>query len=131
MMRVVGAGVVVLGTGPSVLAITRGLALDDLGFPGGRRDSEDSSAAVTAARELYEETGMVVEPEALVYVGYGPTPTGGVFVVYTPREIVSWPAVLRSEPFEGFVGWHPPAALRSTQARHGTFQGHILERLGL
>jgi len=130
-MRIVGAAVAIVGPDLRVLAITRGYALEDVGFPGGHRDASDRSGRQTAARELYEETGVVVDPAALDYVGQNRTQSGGVFVVYAPREIVSWPAVLRSEPFEGFVGWTSPTALRSPYARHGAFQGRILQRLGL
>jgi 8-oxo-dGTP pyrophosphatase MutT (NUDIX family) len=108
-----------------VLAISRGLDIHDLGLPGGRSDPEDRSARHTAARELYEETGVEVYAPRLQYLASNVNHHGGTYVVFLAREIVSWPATLRSTPFEGYVGWHSPEALLAPGVTHRAFYRKI------
>lgn len=121
MIAAKGAAVVIVNQG-RVLAISRGLDRTKLTFPGGGTDRADRNPRETAARELFEETGVVVEPGHLQYVDQN-----NGFVVYTPMNIRSWPNELRSTPFEGFVGWHEPYELLSS--RHGAFQGRVLQKV--
>jgi len=123
-----GAGVLVIRTG-RVLAISRGHDRHDLGFPGGHKDTGDPSHRYTAARELWEETGIVVHPGRLRFIMMEQTRSGGIYALFEPTSIVSWPRTLRSKPFEGYVGWHRPEELCSPHARHGEFQCRVLRKV--
>lgn len=130
MSTVVGAGVLVL-RGDRVLAISRGRQRSNLGLPGGRVDPTDSNPRHTAARELVEETGVQVRAPRLRFLAASPTPQGGIYVAYLASEIVSWPSVLRSTPFEGYVGWHRPEELLRPEVTHRIFHRRLFTQIGL
>lgn len=124
--RATAASVLVLARDERILGITRGFDMRDIGLPGGRAEASDASAAHTASRELREETGVLVAPETLQ-----------VLVVkewhqtFWAPEVTSWPPVLASRPFEGFVGLWPPEAFVSPECRHGEPTGELFRQLGL
>jgi 8-oxo-dGTP pyrophosphatase MutT (NUDIX family) len=125
--RTGGAGVFLPTPDGRVLGISRGTNLKDLTFPGGRRDPEDASLAHTAARELQEETGVVVAPEDLQLI----LEDKGRTTFYAPYEAASWPAKLRSQPFEGYVALWPPAAFYGSGCQWADHQLAVIEAYGL
>jgi ADP-ribose pyrophosphatase YjhB (NUDIX family) len=57
--------VVVVPRAAQYAVIARGFNTRDINFPGGYKDPEDATPADTAARELYEETGLMTTAEFL------------------------------------------------------------------
>lgn len=109
-----------------VLGITRGLNAADRVIPGGGVDPADPTTAHTAARELREETGVVVRPEDLRLVLE--TERHASYVLHGPAQ---WPWRLESRPFEGWVGlWHPSAFLAPT-CSYREHTRAVFGRLGL
>lgn len=109
-----------------VLGITKGLDTSDITFPGGRSEAQDPSAAHTAARELREETGVVVRPESLV-----PLVQNGIHTTFYATEVESWPDQLSSKPFEGFVGLWPAEAFVGPGCRYAEQQAHAMQMVGV
>lgn len=66
-------GRVAVVEGDGVLLVELGVGVDagSWALPGGRLEPDDSSPRAGAARELAEETGLVVDPDALSYLGEG------------------------------------------------------------
>lgn len=112
-----------------VLAISRGDDVWDWGFPGGTAENHlDCTIADTAFRELEEETGVVAGELSLLHRA----PSGTHCVTTFVAEVVDeWPAVLRSEPFEGYVAWVKPDVLVATTCRYRKHARVILEKAGL
>ncbi len=130
MTRVIGAGVLLV-SGQRILAISRGLDRANLGLPGGHVDPSDANARHAAGRELSEETGVQVYAPRLRYLASNRAHKGGTFVVFLAQEIVSWPSVLRSVPFEGFVGWHHPDDLLRPGVTYRDFHRRLFTKIGL
>ena len=64
-------GRVAVVEGDSVLLVELGVDAGSWALPGGRLEPADPSPRAGAARELAEETGLVVDPDALSYLGEG------------------------------------------------------------
>lgn len=64
-MTIRTAGVVVVVPDGRVLGITRSFDLQNVEIPGGHSEPTDPSLAHAAARELAEETGVLVDPQML------------------------------------------------------------------
>jgi len=84
-------------------------------FPGGKQDPEDDSAAHAGARELQEETGISVAPDALEHVGRWITPEESPLRYNTQYFLVELPegqqpdvAVSEGELIDSL--WASPAA---------------------
>jgi 8-oxo-dGTP pyrophosphatase MutT (NUDIX family) len=128
-MNVIAAGVLIVQSG-KVLAISRGLDRANLTIPGGHVEKSDRNVRHAAARELHEETGVVVHPPRLRYLRANPSERGH-YVAYFAPEIISLPTILRSIPFEGFVGWHHPQKLLRPEVFHRDFYRQIFKQIGL
>jgi 8-oxo-dGTP diphosphatase len=76
-------------------------------FPGGKVESGEAPRHALA-RELAEELGIAVDPEALAAVGFaeGPLGQGGsiVILLYACRRWTGEPRCLEAEA----IGWHLP-----------------------
>jgi len=123
------AVVVVLNQDGYVLAISRGGDVWDWGFPGGHAEPlQDCTIADAAFRELEEETGVVAGELELLGEGRSGS---CVVTTYLAEVVDEWPQVLRSEPFEGYVGWVRPEALVAPTCRYRVHAREILVNLGL
>ncbi len=109
-----------------ILAVSRGKDTRDWGMPGGWIEP-DEDPAQAAARELYEETGIIVKPEDLraIYFQAG-------CMTFTPDGPIQMPkGRLFSEPFEGYVDWVEPAAIACPACSFGPTNQRMLIDLGL
>jgi 8-oxo-dGTP pyrophosphatase MutT (NUDIX family) len=100
------SAVVVVSNGHNdVLAISRGFNLRDPALPGGDSEPFDEGPAQTAARELYEETGLRAKEVRCIdrWTGERGQP---VFVFYIPQ----WSGKLRTSS-EGKPFWTQPKNL--------------------
>lgn len=119
------AAVLVLDEAKNCLAISRGRDQTDWNLPGGYAEPGETPHQ-TAIRELYEETGITVTPSNLeLAYEHHDTP---VFIV---RDYFRWPADLRSQPFEGYVGWKPPAVLCRPSSSFHKHHRRLFSQLGL
>ena len=110
-----------------ILGISRGLAVANIALPGGHVEPYDPSLAHAAARELHEETGVVVDPGALLPVLQGGSPRCPC-TAFVSRE-AQIPEVLESVPFEGFVGWHPPSVFLRRRSSYRAYQQQLFQLL--
>ncbi len=108
-----------------VLALSRGFNLRDPAFPGGDSEEGDETPALTAVRELYEETGLrAVELRCMdQWVGDRGQP---VFAFYTPK----WRGKRLRASEEGKPFWTYPKALLTKTAYYRDDARRILEKLG-
>lgn len=111
------AAVVLVRHGELVLALTRGRvdgkvgALADLHLPGGKEEPVDKrDLRWTGARELFEETGLRVEPSSLRHLVDYVTRSGrpiSAFECRAPEHAPESFALVEGHA----VGWVPPAAI--------------------
>lgn len=125
----IAAGVVVVDSG-LVLGITRGHELEKVELPGGGIEPTDRSPQFAAAREAFEETGILLDPRALRYLDANPGPRGA-YATYLATSVKAWPKIFRSEPFEGYVGFYQPQVFVNPKARHREFIRRVFDKLGL
>lgn len=85
-----------------ILGVSRRDDSTDWGLPGGKREGAESLAE-TAARELREETGVVVDPAALVHV-FTADADGTVATTFTAGAWTGEPAA-RGEGAVTWVTW--------------------------
>jgi 8-oxo-dGTP pyrophosphatase MutT (NUDIX family) len=139
MARREAASVLIWTEDGRVLGITRGIDAKNVTMPGGRQDPGDrcrcatphhaepyATAAHNAARELYEETGVKVRPEALI-----PLVRDGLHTTFYASEIDFWPAHLASRPFEGFVALWPPHRLTAPTCTYSEQNRRLFTMVGL
>jgi 8-oxo-dGTP pyrophosphatase MutT (NUDIX family) len=126
----IGAGIVVVDGFGLVLGITRGLAMHDIGLPGGKADPEDPSLEIAAVREAFEETGVQIDPSVLEYVTENPGPRGAHVTFYAP-SVLHWPQKFKSVPFEGYVGFYQPEAFVNPEAPYRDYTRRAFVKLGL
>lgn len=123
------AALVVIEVDGRVLAISRDSDVWDWGFPGGTAEpGVDCTIADTAFRELEEETGVVAKTLELLH-----RERSGSHLVTTflATRIERWPAVLRSEPFEGYVNLVDPSALVAPTCRYRNHARIVLGKAGI
>lgn len=123
-----GACTVVMRDG-HILAITRGWDLDDLALPGGKLKKGESFGN-GALRELREETGVDASQAVLLPVAHRRN-GAAESVSYLVVGRVRFPAVMRSEPFEGFVRWATPQELLCPRCTYSRVNRLTFQRLGL
>lgn len=124
----VGQSALVLLVHPDgrVLAISRGDDVWDWGLPGGRAEAHlDCTIADTAFRELEEETGVVAGELSFLHRSASDTHSVTTFVA---EDIDEWPAILRSEPFEGYVAWVEPEVLVAPTSQYRAHARVVLEK---
>lgn len=122
------AGVVVIVPDGRVLGITRSFDLQNVEIPGGHSEPTDHSIAHAAARELAEETGVLVDPQMLQPVQQT---LGGRYTSFLAHAVQRWPERLQSTPFEGFVALYPPSAFVAPTCKHRDYTLRLFTRLGL
>lgn len=120
------AASVIVPWGDRFVGITRGTEVADVCFPGGMGDPEDGGPQATGARELREETGIVVNPADLEEVLVRPD---GGHITYYAHRIVSFPQVLQSNPFEGYPGAYPAQAFVAPSSRYRATAAEAFRRL--
>lgn len=112
-----------------ILAISRDENVWDWGFPGGGAESDvDDDVEDTARRELFEETGVDAGVLIPIHRRQSDTHCTTTFMAET---IYSWPAVLRSDPFEGYVAWVETQILLAPTSRYREHTTEILQLMGL
>ncbi len=123
------AGVLVLSEQSLVLAVSRGRNRDDLGLPFGDVDPGDINLGFTAARELLEETGVVVAPFDLAPIFSAVSVTGTYATTFVPHHILQWPRRLKSQPFEGYVTWAEPCEMVTAHCTFAAYQRALFTKL--
>jgi 8-oxo-dGTP pyrophosphatase MutT (NUDIX family) len=121
------AASVIVPWGPRFIGITRGTDVANVCFPGGTGDQGDAGPRVTGARELREETGIVVLPADLEEILVRPD---GGHVTYLARRVVQVPHVLHSNPFEGYVDAYPAEAFLAPSSRYRETAAEAFRRIG-
>jgi len=120
------SAVVVLFHGPrNVLAITRAFNPRDIALPGGDSVPEDESPAKTAARELFEETGLLASELRCMaqWTGERGQP---VFAFFVPK----WRGRRLRASSEGKPFWTTPERLVRSENAYATEARDLLEKLG-
>lgn len=113
-----------------LVAISRGHDLSDWNLPGGKvEDGEDIAWA--AARELREETGVVAHPGRMRVVLDRVRPSGVRSVTFLAEQVLHWPEVLRSDPWEGHVSCLAPSQLVTPSCTFAEDNRIVFARLGL
>ena len=120
------ATVFILRDDGHVLAVSRGEDVTDWGMPGGFLERGETPAE-GAARELAEETGLLVSPFDLrpIYEQGGCT----TFALAGPVTVLRRP--MSSVPFEGHVAWVPLETIASPRATFGRTNRTMLRDFGL
>jgi 8-oxo-dGTP pyrophosphatase MutT (NUDIX family) len=119
------SAVAVVFNGPrNVLAVSRGFKTRDPGFPGGDSEPGDDTPAKTAARELFEETGITALELKCIdeWVGERGQP---VYVFYVPR----WRGSRLRTSDEGKPFWTSPETLLKRTAFYRMEAARVFESL--
>lgn len=114
-----------------VLAVSRKHDKSDWGIPGGHAEPFDSDLHTTAARELREETGIIVDARTLTPIFTSPARSSicTTFMLTSYPQV--WPPKLRSRPFEGYVQWQPWQVLVAPSATFKDYNEQMLRHLGM
>ncbi len=125
------AGVLVVSQQNLVLAVSLGRNRDDLGLPFGHTEAEDVDLRHTAARELLEETQVVVAPFDLTPVFSAVSENGTCATTFVPHQILQWPRRLKSQPFEGYVTWAEPCEMVTAYCTFAAYHRALFLDLGI
>jgi 8-oxo-dGTP pyrophosphatase MutT (NUDIX family) len=118
--------VLVVFNGPEhVLALSRGFNTRDPSFPGGNAEPDDETPMQTAARELYEETGLKATELRCMdeWVGDKGQP---VFAYFVPK----WKGKRLRASDEGKPFWTQPRTLLAKNATFRDEAKRLLSKLG-
>lgn len=115
---------VVFNDRQEVLAISRGFSVRDPCLPGGDSELEDEAPALTAARELYEETGVTALE--LICIDQWEGERGQpVYVFFVPR----WRVKRLRTSAEGKPFWTKPAALMRKSAYYRDEAKRVFDKI--
>lgn len=117
------SAVVVAFNGPNILAISRGFIPRDPAMPGGDAEPTDTSPAATAAREMFEETGLRARDLELIGAWQG-TRGQPVYAYHAKR----WTGRLRSSS-EGKAMWATAGHLLRKSANFRIEAHYLLSEL--
>lgn len=113
-----------------VLSVSRGYDTRDWALPGGHLEPGETIRQA-AARELFEETGVRLDIHArLVPIVTGPS-RQHVTSTFGVQGRLAWPAMLRSEPFEGYVDLKKPRDLCTPHCSFAPYQAELFRHLGI
>jgi 8-oxo-dGTP pyrophosphatase MutT (NUDIX family) len=118
------SSVVVAFDGERVLAISRGFNPRDPALPGGDGEAGDTTPASTAAREMFEETGLRARELRLMDTWVGDRGQT-VYAFFVPR----WTGRIRSSS-EGKVYWSSLGNVLRRSATYRKDAKRLLEKMG-
>ena len=113
-----------------VLSVSRGYDTRDWALPGGGVDAGETLRHA-AARELCEETGVRLGIHAQLVPLVTGTSRQHVTSTFGVQGRLVWPAMLRSEPFEGYVEWKKPRDLCSPHCSFAPYHATLFRHLGV
>ncbi len=134
-MKPKSATVLLLSPDGRILGVSRGEDTTDWGMPGGWIEPGETPREA-AARELWEETGILVDPQDL-----NPVYEQGGCVTFMPFRVRLRGSYRRGLPFnldlepqgqwEGYPAWVEPSAIACSSCTFGRSNGRMLRDLGL
>lgn len=113
-----------------ILAVSRGADTADWGMPGGHVDAGETLREA-ASRELREETGVRLGMHAQLVPIVTWKSRQHVTSTFGVQGRLVWPAMLRSEPFEGHVDWKEPRELCTPQCSFAPYHAALFRHLGV
>ncbi len=130
-VKLVSACCLLIRPDGAVLTVSRGNDAFDLGLPGGKQEPNEPLDQ-TAARELREETGVRISPEAVLTPVFTAEVEDFQCTTFTVKGPLTMPGKLEGKPFEGYVRWAQPYEL--CQPFFCTFEAYnsaLFEKLGM
>jgi len=113
-----------------VLAISRGTNTSDWNVPGGKVDPGEDLADA-AARELYEETGVLVQRRHQLEPVYESRVHTHVCTCFWVSGELLFPEIMGSNPFEGYVAWARPEDLLTEKSRFHRYNREAFRAAGI
>jgi 8-oxo-dGTP pyrophosphatase MutT (NUDIX family) len=113
-----------------VLSISRGTNTSDWNIPGGKVDLGESLREA-AARELYEETGVLVPYRKQLVPVYASMVRTHFCTCFLVNGDVIFPPAMGSSPFEGYVAWARPDDLITSRSRFFEYNRNAFREAGI
>lgn len=113
-----------------VLAISRGTNTSDWNVPGGKVD-QGEPLKDAAARELYEETGVLIPRRNQLEPVYEDLVHTHVCTCFWVEGDVIFPSIMGSNPFEGYVAWARPEDLLTERSRFHRYNREAFKVAGI